>query len=126
MKVLDPGHLYALSHLDGEGTTLLRFVKRIGDNFPGNEPPGYEGTTSQEAIRALLERQDYVSKQKFCAENVVVVQHLREALRQLEVRAARVRGDEEARRAIEAAEQPELLPTCPTCGHAHCKQERHT
>jgi hypothetical protein len=40
MRVFDPGHKY------------LKFVKREGDNYPRNRGH-YEGTTSQEVLRAL-------------------------------------------------------------------------
>lgn len=49
MRVLDPGHLYALDSLDkseDDKSQLLRFVKRIGDKFPGNIAPPYAGTTT--------------------------------------------------------------------------------
>lgn len=127
MKTLDPGHFYALAHLDGEGTELLRFVKRVGDNFPGNQPPAYEGTTSQEVIRALLERQRYVEGQQPCGENQQVIYYLQRALRALEVRAARVRKDTDAWRLLDDTLDAELeaVATCPVCGHLYCNQERH-
>lgn len=120
MKVLDPGHLYQLDVLDGIDPEILCFVKRIGDKFPGNTPPGYKGTTSQEVIRALLDRAHYVNNQVRSAFNEDVIYHLTEALRWLEVRAAVRRSDQEAVNIIANMPHPELAETCPWCGHIHC------
>lgn len=120
MKVIDPGHWYRLDTLDGEFKVELRFVKRIGDKFPGNEAPGYAGTTTQEVIRALLDRARYVSLQQVDYRNELVINHLREALRILEIRAADRRGDIAAVNDISRARRPDELPTCDTCGHCMC------
>lgn len=131
MKVLDPGHRYALDQLDTDKYPkpsehcILRFVKRIGDKFPGNEPPGYEGTTTQEVIRALIDRTIYVDQQIPHSQNTDVLIHLRRALRCLEQRAALERGDHSAERVIR--ELPpwsmiEKMQTCETCGHVLCSR----
>lgn len=118
MRVLDPGHRYALAQLDGDEEQELRFVKRVGAKFPGNEPPAYEGVTMQEVVRALLDRLLYVDHQDPCPENAMVFSMLRSVLWLLESRAARVRGVPPP-----AARSIEWTTTCATCGHVFCAGE---
>lgn len=122
MKVMDPGHLFVLNHLDGEGTSLLRFVKRVGDKFPGNEPPGYGGTTVQEVIRALISRIKYVDNQEPSLYNEDVIDDLRRALNTLECRAAfkNNRLTQYTEYAYHYDGYVEDMPVCKTCGHIAC------
>src|SRR5262252_4553646 len=101
MKVIDPGHLYLLRHLDGVGGELLRFVKRVGPGYPGNNGDTYPGTQIQEVLRALIDRIKYVSAQaerlgdlESLEDNAVCESARRAALYYLEVRAARRHGRE--------------------------------
>ncbi len=48
MKVIEPGHIYELSHLDGELTTTITFVNR-------EEGTEHEGTQTQEVLRMLVD-----------------------------------------------------------------------
>jgi len=64
MKVLDPGHKYELAVLDGDLPVILTYTKRIGDKYPGNEPPAYSGTTLQEEWRAQIDRLRYLNNQE--------------------------------------------------------------
>lgn len=118
MKVLDPGHRYLLTHLDGSGEQELTFVKRIGEGYPGNTPPAHEGTTIQEVLRVLIDRLKYVDHQSPAYEDLDAIGCLRLALLHLENRAARVRGH-----SFEMYRPPavELEPTCPVCGHIVCR-----
>lgn len=125
MKILDPGHLYELNLLDADihgsnGTTTLRFVKRCGDKYPGNSEPAYEGVTTQEVLRALIDRQKYVDGQRPSVANKLVLSNLRQALRWLEVRAAEERGDDVSAGAILDMPELELEPVCQGCGHLLC------
>jgi len=52
MKVLDRGHKYQLDHLDGDKKTIIQFCNRE----TGRE---IEGVTTQEVIRALIDRTWY-------------------------------------------------------------------
>ena len=63
MRVLDPGHTYQLKILDGNlgDFETLCHVKRIGTNYPGNIAPAYPGTTTQEVLRAEIDRLRYVN-----------------------------------------------------------------
>ena len=49
MKILEPGHIYQLQHLDGTGSSLLTFVNRE----KGTE---HEGTQTQEVLRACIDK----------------------------------------------------------------------
>lgn len=128
MKVIDPGHRYALQQLDIKPGDLqiLRFVKRIGNKFPGNEPPGYCGTTTQEVLRALIDRTKYVDRRAPHEANHHVLTSLRQALIWLERRAAVERGDAEAASAfVDMFDDIELQPTCAECGHVMCRRAIH-
>ena len=126
VRVRDPGHLYELSLLDGTGTAELRFVKRIGEKFPGNSEPAYAGTTTQEVLRALIDRQKYVDGQRTNLSNLIVLQRLRSALRWLEERAAEERADDKAALDILALAEPESEPTCAGCGHLMCERSHES
>ena len=66
MRIIDPGHVFELDHLDGPGKTILDFVKRVGKKFPGNENP-HEGVISQEILRALISRTEHIQNQCYLA-----------------------------------------------------------
>lgn len=128
MRVVDPGHVYDLENLDDDGpptVTRLRFVKRIGDKFPGNAAPGHPGTITQEVLRALIERTKYVNGQREHVANFRVLRDLRSALVELELRAAEERGDVAAKHRILGLPEPELAWTCSGCGHILCRRD-HT
>lgn len=133
MKVLDPGHLYELDTLDevsgwAEEFRQLRFVKRIGTKFPGNQPPGCPGTTTQEVLRALIDRTLYVNKQAPFWQNEAVVDQLRAALYHLEHRAAQARGENMDDFCWKVSPRDiESLSTCDRCGHIACTRtaEQH-
>lgn len=83
MKILEPGHIYALDWLDGipEGdTNLLVFVNRED----GTEHPGAQ---TQEVIRALIDRTRHCDKCLRWEGNDQIVYHLRMALALHESRA---------------------------------------
>src|SRR5262245_46719050 len=131
MKAIVPGHEYDLDCLDSDIPTveILHFVKRVGSKYPGNCPPARHGTTTQEVIRALIDRTKYVDaqidrttevSQDGHETNKWVITHLQCALRLLEERAASERGDWRARLKIGVMTAPELEPTCAGCGHLLC------
>jgi hypothetical protein len=125
VRVLDPGHVFELTHLDGDGISQLVFVKREGDGYPGNVGH-HEGTTIQEVLRALIKRVAYVMAQEPCDQDTRVMVLLRDALRELEVRAATRRGELEALASALASASStssleiEDVETCQTCGHVGC------
>lgn len=126
MKILDPGHLYELSNLDhhapGNLAERLQFVKRIGLQFPGNLGEPRCGTITQEVIRALIDRTQYVDAQQEDIANAQTIAAFRLALRALEMRAARERGDFHALLAINGMAEPETEPACNHCGHILCRR----
>lgn len=87
MRVLEPGHIYELDHLCSEGHETLTFIKRSGAavHYADEHP----GTNSQEVIRALIERTEYLDTVLECVESKDAAWHLRMALYMYEVRAFR-------------------------------------
>ena len=130
MKVIDDGHKYELDHLDGDGVTILDFVKREGEKFPGNVGH-YEGTNLQEVHRAEIDRVKHLDTQDPCPENKWILRNLRDNLRYLEERAAKRHGRRPDWRLyengrMETNDQIEFLPTCKHCGHIGCPLEGKT
>lgn len=122
MEAIDPGHIYALRCLDSPGVdrvVILRFVKRKGYNYPGNED-AYPGTTTQEVLRALIDRTKYVDNQIEHHRNDRVLFHLRMAILELEERAA-----ERHDRLLPEFDINEIedIPVHESCGHIGCKGE---
>ena len=121
MKIIDPGHEYLIEALEGGESQIVRFVKRVGPNYPGNVG-AHGGPITQEYLRAILDRCKYMYQQGSCAETDVIIDSLRTAILAFEVRAARCRGT-----AIDLVRLSDIddEPTCPTCGHIQCDQTRH-
>lgn len=119
MKVIDPGHMYDLRCLDVDGHIRLTFVKRDYPawKFPGNDG-SYPGTTTQEVMRALIDRAKYVNSQIPHPANQVVIDNLRNSIRELERRAAE--NHKRELRWNEIREDIENEPTCNQCGHIQC------
>ncbi len=123
MNTLEEGHKYALAHLDGEGETILDFVKREGEKYPGNVG-SHEGTWLQEVWRAEIERVKSLDRQDPCVENKWILRNLRDNIRFLEERAARRHKRRPDWRLYEkdgtTNDQIEYLPVCQHCGHIGC------
>lgn len=81
MRVVEPGHIYELAHLDGEGTSTLTFVSRA----PLHEP--HEGVVNQEVLRALIDRVHFLNEEVPWEGNAEIIKHLRMALALHEARA---------------------------------------
>lgn len=124
MEVLDPGHEFALRRLDEwlpETYTTLTFVKREGPGYPGNVG-SHGGTTTQEVLRALIKRAQYVDMQIPDPNNALVISHLRESIWLLEERAARRHGRAWGLQELAGIED---LPTCEKCNHIGCEGQCH-
>lgn len=124
MRIIDSGHLYELRNLDdpvGESFQTLKFVKREGDGYPGNHGH-YAGTTSQEVLRALIQRGEYVNGQIPCAETEAATDLMKAALVLLELRAARRHG-----RVVDASTVDRFVyaATCEKCNHVGCQSDCH-
>lgn len=80
VRVIEPGHVYQLQHLDGAGAGLLVFVNRE----VGTE---HEGTQTQEVLRALIDRTQHCDGCLRWDGNDKIIHHLRMALALHEARA---------------------------------------
>lgn len=117
MNEVDPGHEYLLDSYDGGDPVRLVYVKREGEGYPFNVGH-HPGTNCQEVIRALIARVKYLQKQVRCDENIFVIDYLRRALWQFEIRAAQRHG----RRLPDFyLNEIENQPTCAGCGHIGCE-----
>lgn len=116
MKILDDGHQYNLQILDGDSTQSqqLTFVKRTGDKYPGNQT-AYPGTTSQDVIRCLIDRNIYTDRQLPCWHNKLIKQLLICALYLLELRHWQKHNLK-----ILPLKNIHQAPTCEACGHTNC------
>jgi len=128
MRILDPGHRYAVNILDGLGNTEngicigkdhVQFVKREGEGYPGNVGHHY-GTNCQELVRVLIHRLKYLDSQIPDHNNIHAIKSLRDVLRELETRAAQRHGLSLPR--DKDLIEIEKLPTCLHCGHIVCKE----
>ncbi len=115
MRIIDPGHQYALRHLDGDSEEIVTFVKREGPGYPGNAGH-HPGTNIQEVLRMCIDRLKYLDNQIEDAANTLVIDNLRTALCILDHRAARRHG----RTWTIPTGAVELLPVCVICGHIDC------
>jgi hypothetical protein len=95
MKIIEPGHVYELRSLDGDGTPeTITFVNRE----PGTEHPG---TQTQEVLRALIDRTMHCDNCIRWHSNDKIIFHLRMALALHESRAI----ERKAEKGYYAAEQ---------------------
>lgn len=122
MRVLDPGHRYALGTLDGEVYVGLQFVNRVGPGFPGNIR-AHPGTTTQEVLRALIDRARYVNAQIPCWQTGVSVVLMRLIIWLYEHRAAKRHGRKPF--PLTNLGYIEQWAVCLKCGHIGCKEECH-
>jgi hypothetical protein len=127
MKILDAGHRYELFVLDNEKEeptrVELRFVKREGGGYPGNEGH-YAGTNIQDVLRCLIDRCKYLNGQIQCLETEMAIIWMREAIWELEDRAARRHHRKRPTR-IGTNLQIEEMAFCSKCGHVGCGGECH-
>lgn len=98
MKVLDAGHCYELDNLKNEGVTILQFYKDPGLH----NGKGASGPSTQEVIRACIERVQSLNEEKPWEGNNRIIRHLRMALIDFEIRALE--------RAVEKGEAVENYP----------------
>lgn len=105
MKVIEPGHLYQLSHLDGGGVSKLQFVCRESTDVLSPK----EGVQTQEVLRALIDRTMHCDNCLPWEGNKAIIQHLRMALSLHEARAL-------LRKAEKGLYKPELVAPGPD-GH---------
>ena len=111
MKVIEPGHIYQLAHLDGDNDQLLTFVNREA----GTE---HEGTQTQEVLRAVIDATEcLVDRTNHCDDclawpgNKEIIKELTEAQRHYR-RALLFHENRALERKIDKKGlQPEKIPT---------------
>ena len=76
MKIVDNGHLYKLkNNRNNKHEVSLKFYKDMEINGDG-----YEGTSNQEVLRALIDRIKFLDKQKPHPNNIEIIKCLRKAI----------------------------------------------
>ena len=135
MRTMDPGHNYQIDLYPAKEETgftdqvySIFFRKRIGEKYPGNWGPSYNGTTTQELLRVIISRSLYVDNQESHPANKALIQRSRYSLSELEFRAAERRGhsyERQFRRDLDswlmAYTIEEAMP-CGICGHIFCRK----
>jgi uncharacterized protein (UPF0335 family) len=91
MRVLDPGHRYALQNLEDDGETILQFMKDPA--LHGGS--GAKGPSCQEVLRAVIDRVEELHREKPDVENQIILYDLRHAIAGFEARALRRRVEKE-------------------------------
>lgn len=88
MKIIEPGHVYELANLEHPGSQLLTFIKRSSGavDYGDAEHPG---TNTQEVLRALIDRTQFLDGVLTAEETQDAVFYLRQALFLYEARAYR-------------------------------------
>lgn len=86
MKVIEPGHIYEVSHNGAKGSQVVTFI----NTNSGQEHPG---AISQEFVRVLIDRLKFKDGQVQCIENADLLYHLRMVLVGYEGRAYRRKLD---------------------------------
>ncbi len=87
MKTVDEGHIYELDQLGTDETVQLKFIKRSGKDIKHDDE--WPGLQTQEVLRALVDRTQYLNDLIPCTESQDAVYYLRMALFCYEVRAYR-------------------------------------
>lgn len=107
MRVLDPGHRYALANLESEGETILQFMK----DPALHDGEGYPGPSCQEVLRAVIDRVQELNRERPDIENAIIIHDLRHAIAAFEGRALRrrVEKDELAIERIPVADDGHIL-----------------
>jgi hypothetical protein len=91
MRVLVPGHRYALANLVGEGETVLQFYQ----DPALHDGEGADGPSCQEVLRAVIDRVQELDRERHDVENVVIIHDLRHAIAGFEARALRRRVEKD-------------------------------
>lgn len=103
MKVLTPGHKYALAnHADPGACQIIQFIEKEPDPMnPGGLALVNDGTTNEELLRVLIDRLQFLNQKMPCRENSIAITHCEDALLRLESRTAQraARGVEGTARA---------------------------
>lgn len=109
MKVLDPGHVYEVPNLEAPGEQQIVFIKRSSRmvKHPNERP----GTNTQEVIRVLIDRTEYLNDIGSCDETADAIYYLRMALWCYEARAYRRKQQNLNKQASAQAEMGSVVAT---------------
>ena len=121
MHIIESGHGYEMKNLDpnpGYSYSYLTFVKRVGPQYPGNIG-AHGGTTSQEVIRCLIDRAQYVNRQIPCWQTKLSIYLYGLIIWLYEHRAAK-----RHRRKAPSFHDATFGETCDKCGHVGCEQDK--
>ena len=98
MKILTPGHRYQLSNFEHNGTEqVVQFIEKVPKQVDSTELVTINnGTTNEEVLAVLINRLEYLNSKFPCEENRWALEHLNDALFQLNLRTSKrkVRGVE--------------------------------
>jgi ribosomal protein S3AE len=88
LRIIEAGHIYELQHLESDGIEKLTFIKRSSKaiNYGDTE---HAGTNTQEVIRALINRTEFLYDILPAVETKDAAYYLRMALFCYEARAYR-------------------------------------
>ena len=113
MRVIDPGHIYEVQNVDGDGSQRIEFVRRRDDEAVVlDQTSRREGILTQELLRVAIDRTLYLNAEGPCHENIEIIDCLRRALSLYESRAAR--------RTVEKHPMIERADVCEVCQHLLC------
>lgn len=87
MKIVEPGHVYLLDNLGDPGAQTLTFIRRNSDAV--THPFEHPGTNTQEVMRALIDRTNFLDGVLPSVETRDAAYYLRMALFCYEARAWR-------------------------------------
>lgn len=82
MKVLRPGHCYSLRNLKSDTRTILSFYRD-----PEIHEQGWNGPSTQEVLRACIDRVRYLDREMPWSGNADIIKHLQAAIAGFEARA---------------------------------------
>ena len=112
MHCIDEGHTYKLICLDGSFDRFLTYVKRKGPGYPYNETC-FPGTNLQDVYRTTEHRIQYLQKQAWCVENVIIRWLTMICIWLLEFRACRRKG----KLYLKSPAYATYSQICLDCGH---------
>jgi len=89
MKILRPGHRYALDSFEGGPAQTIQFIEKEPVASGSTELKTVnDGTTNEEVLAMLIDRMQSLQAKFPCRENAIVITNLEESLMWLEKRTA--------------------------------------